>query len=108
MGFLRRLFGGAGRESDKDALYLYVRSRQTGEVIRVRIHRYNDLSMNESGDGYFVRKVIVGEKSFDRMEAHLDFDTKRQLVNSEVIGGELVDAEAYRAYQAGRQASSGT
>jgi hypothetical protein len=101
--FLKRLFGGGGaRGDDKDGLYLYVRSHQTGEVIQVRIHRFNDLSLNEEGEGYHVRKVIVGEKSFDRIEALLNFDSKRQLAGSEIVGGELVDEAAYEAYRASR------
>lgn len=103
MDFLKRLFGGGGgSRGDKDALYIYVRSDRTGEVIRVRIHLYNDLSLSEDGDGYYVRKVIVGEKSFDRIEAQLTFDNKRQLSGSQIYGGELVDEAAYEAYRAQR------
>lgn len=103
MDFLKRLFGGGGAGgSDKDGVYVYVRSHQTGEVIRVRIHRYNDLSENEEGEGFYVRKVIVGEKSFDRLEAYLTFDANRQLTGGEVVGGELVDEAAYQAYRAQR------
>lgn len=103
MDFLKRLFGGGGgRGGDKDGLYIYVRSHQTGEVIQVRIHRFNDLSLNEEGEGYHVRKVIVGEKSFDRIEALLTFDSKRQLTGSEIIGGELADEAAYEVYRASR------
>jgi len=101
--FLKRLFGGGGgSRGDKDGLYIYVRSDQTGEVIQVRIHRYNDLSLSEEGDGYHVRKVIVGEKSFDRIEAYLTFDSKRQLSGSQILGGEMVDEAAYEAYRAQR------
>ena len=49
-----------------------------------------------------MRKVIVGEKSFDRIEAHLTFDNKRQLSGSQIYGGELVDEAAYEAYRAQR------
>lgn len=106
MNFLKRLFGGGSRGGDQDALYIYVRSARTGEVIRVRIHRYNDLSQNEEGEGYHVRKVVVGEKSFDRIEAHLNFDAKRHLIGGDVTGGELVDEAAYEAYLAGCSGSA--
>ena len=33
MDFLKRLFGGGDRGGDKDGLYIYVWSDQTGEVI---------------------------------------------------------------------------
>ncbi|NLE52866.1 MAG: hypothetical protein GX613_15820 [Chloroflexi bacterium] len=108
MDFLKRLFGGGDRGGDKDGLYIYVRSDQTGEVIQVRIHRYNDLSLDEEGEGYHVRKVIVGEKSFDRIEAYLRFDKKRQLVEAQIAGGERVDEAAYEAYRAQRAQNTTT
>ena len=36
-------------------MYYYVRAKRTGEVIQIWMHRYNDLSMNEDGNGYYAR-----------------------------------------------------
>lgn len=101
MDFLKRLFGG-GRAGDSDAegVYFYVRSQSTGEVVRIRLHRYNDLSQTEDQQGYYARKVIVGQKSFDRMEAEFFFDKNRRFVSGEVTGGTLVDEADYHAYLA--------
>jgi hypothetical protein len=99
MGFLKKIFGsGVNNSYDRDGLYYYIRSKQTGEVIQVRINRHNDLSENESGDGFFTRKTIVGTKSFDRIEAEFYFDARRQLASTDITGGDLVDREAYEAY----------
>jgi len=100
MNILKRLFGGGSRAGGDDGVYVYVRSARSGEVIQVRIHRYNDLSQDEQGEGYHVRKVIVGDKSFDRIEAQLSFDAKRRLTGGDVTGGELVDEDAYHRYLA--------
>jgi hypothetical protein len=101
MDFLKRLFGG-GRSGDGDAegVYFYVRSKATGEVIKVRLHRYNDLSQTEDQQGYYARKVIVGQKSFDRIEAEFFFDKNRRFVSGEASGGTLVDQDDYDAYLA--------
>ncbi len=108
MDFLKRLFGG-GRsgEGDQDGLYFYVRSKQTGEVIRVRLHRYNDLSQSDDMQGYYAHKTIVGSKSFDRIEADFRFDKGRRLVDADLVGGELVEREDYEAYLAEQAAASG-
>lgn len=98
MGFLRKLFGSGGSSYDRDGLYYYIRSKQTGEVIQVRLNRHNDLSENEGGDGFFTRKVIVGTKSFDRIEAEFNFDARRQLTSADITGGDLVERDAYDAY----------
>lgn len=108
MGLLRRLFGvrGASR-GDPDGLYFYIRARRTGEVIRVRLHRHNDLSQSEDMAGYFARKVVVGQKSFDRLEAEFHFDKDRRFLSADITGGELVDRADYEAYLAGQAPSAG-
>lgn len=100
MSFLKRLFGGRSKSGDPEGLYFYIRAHKTGEVIRVRLHRNNDLSQTDDLQGYFARKVIVGQKSFDRLEAYFEFDRNRRFVSAEVTGGELVEREDYEAYLA--------
>jgi len=106
MGFLksigRMLFGGS--QSKQDGLYFYVRlyklpNRQSpdDEMVEIRLHPYNDLSLNDD-DHYFVRKVAVGPKSFRRAEISLTFDKNRTLIEAHVDGGELVEQEDYLKY----------
>jgi hypothetical protein len=109
MDFLKRLFGGGGGMSgdDKDGVYLYIRAKRTGEVIQVRLNRFNDLSLTDSGDSYYVRKLIVGQRSFDRIEAEFFFDKNRNFVSAEVSGGELVERADYEQYLADQSSSTG-
>ena len=96
MQFLKRLFGG-GQPSD-DGLYFYVRPRGCEEVVRVRIDPSSELSLQEGG-GYFAVKTVRGtHRCFNPAEMHLYFDKSRNLTNSEVSGGEMVDEAAYNAY----------
>jgi len=99
VGFLKKLFGG-GKSSDPDGLYFYIRADNTGEVIKVRLNRSNDLSLTEDMQGYFARKMIVGQKSFERIEAEFQFDKNRRLVAADIVGGELVKREDYESYLA--------
>ncbi len=103
MGFLKKLLGGGSGFSgrgDADGMYYYIRSKRTGEVIQVRLHRANDLSPNDDYSGYFAHKVIVGSKSFDRIDADFYFDKSRRLTSTELAGGELVDRKDYDEYLA--------
>ncbi len=101
MGFLRKLLGGSGgRGGDGDGLYFYVRADRTGEVIPLRLNRYNDLSLMDDQTRYYSRKIIVGQKSFDRIEAEFIFDKDRKFLTADVSGGELVDQGDYEAYLA--------
>lgn len=104
MSFLKKLFGGQSGRGDSDGIFVYVRSSRTGEVIRVRLHKYNDLTASDDFMSYHVNKTIMGEKSFDRIEAEFEFDKNRQLVNSNITGGTLVDEDAYETYLAGKAA----
>lgn len=108
MDFLKRLFGGGrSAEGDQDGLYFYIRSRQSGEVIRLRLHRYNDLSQSDDLQGFYAHKTIVGSKSFDRIEADFRFDKSRKLVDADLEGGELVEREDYEGYLAGQATARG-
>ena len=107
MGFLKKLFGGGGNapSGDKDGLYFYVKSRQTEEVIRVRLNKSNDLSAHDTG-GYYSRKVIVGQRSFDRIEAEFFFDARRRFTSAEITSGELVERSDYDAYLASHESEN--
>ncbi|MBN1287011.1 MAG: hypothetical protein JXB47_16545 [Anaerolineae bacterium] len=110
MNFLRRFFGmgegqGGRQVHDPNGIYFYVRSHRCDEVIQVRLDRRNDLSQADfETPGYYARKLIVGTKCFDRMEAEFWFDQNRQLVEKKVTGGEFVEHEDYLAYQEGASA----
>ncbi len=97
----RRLSGTPSTAAQGDiGMYYYVKARRSGEVIRIRINPNNDLSLNDEDSGYFVRKVAVGTRSFERVELEVSYDKNRNVINAEVQGGTLVDRAAYDADQA--------
>lgn len=101
--FLGRLFGGGAAASSGSTgdvgIYYYIRCDRCGEVIQVRINPHNDLSQNDDGSGFFVRKTIVGNRCYSRIEAELLYDRNRNLADSVIGGGTLTDREAYEADQ---------
>jgi hypothetical protein len=97
----RLLSGTPARAAQGDiGMYYYVKVRRSGEVIRIRINPNNDLSLTDDESGYFVRKVAVGTRSFERVELEVTYDKHRNVINIEVQGGTLVDQAAYEADQA--------
>lgn len=107
MNFLRNLFGGgqSGGDGDKDGIYFYVRSNHSDEIIRLRLHRGNDLTLMDDGSGFFVRKVMVGQKSFNRIEGEFYFDRNRRFRSADLTGGELVEQADYDAYVAAQESA---
>ena len=105
MSFLGRLLGGLFRSGgpaspgDPNAVYIHVRCRFCKEAVRVRLNRTSDLSPAEDGDGFVVRKSIVGQKCFRRIEVDLAFDRNYRLVSEDVSGGTMITAEEWQAEQ---------
>lgn len=99
MSFLKKLFGGSATPSSKDSgLYVYIKIRRSGEIIRVRIDRNNELSRDDDNK-LFVRKQVMGTKSFERVDVTLYFDDNYKLLDAEMAGGELSDKEDYLAQE---------
>ncbi|MDJ0754737.1 MAG: hypothetical protein QNJ45_14530 [Ardenticatenaceae bacterium] len=98
MGFLKRLFGGGDQPQNQDpnGIYLYFRSKRAANAVaKVRIDKQYDL--NRSGDGFVWHKTIVDPRYFSRIEAVITFDSRHNIVNADLSGGELIDEESYEA-----------
>jgi hypothetical protein len=90
-----RLFGGgggAGARSPDGGLYIRVKCNACGEVIQSRINPNSELSQLDEGQGYFVRKVLVGQQCFRPIEVQLRYaDTRGTEVSREIKGGVSVE-----------------
>jgi hypothetical protein len=99
MGFfnsLKALFSGNSGPS-QDELWVYVRCRRCGEVLKTRIDLANSLSMQDEG-GYIAQKTLVGSQHcFERIEVTLLFDDSRRLIGQEALRGDFITAEEYAA-----------
>jgi hypothetical protein len=93
MGFLKNLFGGGETpKPDKRYYVFHVKCRRCGEVLEGRVDLDNDLSLNDEGDGYIVRKGLIGaNRCFQQIEVELNFDSSRQLTEKTITGGEFVN-----------------
>jgi hypothetical protein len=87
------LFGGGPGAPDGDpGIYIHVKCDACGEVIQARINPNSELSLAEGGEGYFVRKVLVGRKCFRTIEVQLRYaDLGKKEISREVTGGTSVD-----------------
>ena len=105
---LGRLFGGArgsgGAPDDRSGIYLHVRCRACGEIIRVRVNRHNDLSPIEDGDGFHVRKSIIGRHCFRRIDAEFTFAKAYRQVDATIAGGVVATREEWEAWEASHPA----
>ena len=92
LGFLSRLFGGGGTPRSVDGgIYIRVRCDACGEVVQARINPTSELSQSDEGQGYFVRKVLVGRQCFRSIEVQLRYsDLGKTEISREVKGGTSV------------------
>jgi hypothetical protein len=92
LDFLTRLFkGGGGTPARDGGIYIRVRCDACGEVVQTRINPSSELSMVEEGEGYFVRKVLVGRQCFRPIEVTVRYsDLGKHEIGREVKGGTSV------------------
>jgi hypothetical protein len=102
MGILRSirqaLFGSpTGEIRDRDGIYLYLRCSQCGAPVRVRIDKGHDLQRDYDTGGFVVHREVMDGTCFALMQATVHLDARLQIVDSTVMGGELISWENYRA-----------
>ena len=54
----------------------------------------NDLSLNDEGDGYIVRKGLIGSGEnhcFQQIEVEMTFNTARDVIEQNIHGGTFVE-----------------
>ncbi len=102
-GRIRRLLAGSEKDS---GLYFYVRVYQrprqaspNDEIVKIRVHPTNDISKTDDGQR-FVRKTVVGSKTFRRAEATLYLNAQNRLIDHHIENGELAGREEYEVFLA--------
>jgi hypothetical protein len=92
--FFRGLFGGGGgrRATGPDGgIYVRVKCDACGEIIQTRVNPASELSLDDDGKTYFVRKVLVGHQCFRPVEVLLRYsDLRGTEISREVRGGSSV------------------
>ncbi len=80
------------KESNELPQKTNVKCRRCGEIIEGRVDLDNDLSLNDEGNGYIVRKGLIGgNRCFQQIEVELNFDSSRQLIEKTITGGTFVE-----------------
>jgi hypothetical protein len=104
--FFSTLFMPAPPAGEANTLLYYVRGSRCGAITRVRINRANELSRDDDGVSFIVRKGIVDEVCFGRVEITLRFDSSYKETSREIEGGEFVTAADYEAWTNARAGAS--
>ncbi|MDQ7024339.1 MAG: hypothetical protein Q9P44_02150 [Anaerolineae bacterium] len=96
MNFLKKLFGGGG--SSGDEFTLYVKPKMCNRIMPIVVKRKEQLSLNDSEDGYWVRKIANHPRCPFEVEVIIHFDRRKNLSDKEISNGEFVDEAAYLAF----------
>jgi len=92
MGFLKKLFNPELPKPEKHYYTFQVKCKRCGEIIEGRVDMDNDLSLNDEGNGYIVRKGLMGgNRCFQQIEVELNFDSSRQVQEKTITGGTFVE-----------------
>lgn len=95
---------GGGRSSfgsEAGVYWVHAQCRRCGEPLRSRVNLHNDPSLAEDGEGWVVRKGLIGSGKnlcFQTVEVTLYFNPKKtEVISGEATGGKLISAEEYEA-----------
>lgn len=75
-------------KTDGNFLIARVRTSKHGEIIQVRLSKTSEMSAQAGG--YFVRKVLVGSKTFDQAVLEVTTTRSHRVKQAVVDGGELI------------------
>lgn len=102
MNFLKNLFGGSNHRGSGDGrtFYVYVRPKRCDQLVEVRIDLFNDLSMDDTGNQFFIRKTAQAIRCPFAAEMTLYFDKNRKFINGEIENGDFVTSDDYAAWVA--------
>ncbi len=92
MSFLKKLFSDTPPKPEKHYYTFNVKCRRCGEIIEGRIDLDNDLSLDEDGNSYIVRKGLIGaNRCFQQIEVEMTFTSDRKLIEKQIQGGAFVE-----------------
>ncbi len=90
--FFRR--GNPNFKQEGNFLLARVRTAKKGEIIKVRISKTSEMSVQ--GRGYFVRKALVGPETLDNALLEITLNRGHRVLNATVDGGELVPVSQWQ------------
>lgn len=80
-------------KDDVNVLVCRVRTDRKGEVIVVRLSKTSEMSAQ--GNGYFVRKSLVGPSTLDQATLEVTTDRGHKVLNATVDGGDLLPVKEW-------------
>jgi len=97
LNFFKKLFGagsGSGRtatSSGDRGIYIEVKCDACGEIVRTRVNPTSELSLQDDGQTYYVRKVLVGQQCYRPIEVELRYsDLHGTEISRDIRGGTSV------------------
>lgn len=89
----------AGIRDEREAVIVSVTCDRCGEIIEVRLRKSSDIQRNyESNEAaYYVRKTIVGNECFNRIELSIEFDQRYRPIDVVVEGGTIAGDDNHQA-----------
>jgi len=96
LNFFKKVFGGgsgggSATASGDRGIYIEVKCDACGEIIRARVNPTTELSLQDDGQTYFVRKVLVGQQCFRSIEVELHYsDLHGTEISRDIRGGTSV------------------
>lgn len=93
---LKNIFSG-GSSSSK-LIDVYVEDNKCGNQMKLLFRKSYDIQKVYEDDreaDYEINKVVVCDKCYNKIQLHLEFDKRYNIINKEIENGKIISEEEY-------------
>jgi hypothetical protein len=100
--FLVNSSSATSNNPESKAIWVYLKCSKCGEPIALRIRKTDEIQRDYDGNdsNYFVQKLVVGNKCYNRIPLRLDLDSSYKIKNKTIQGGIFITKDEYDSLKA--------
>jgi len=94
---IKSIFSGSDGNNSK-LVDIYVEDNKCGNQMKLLFRKSYDIQKVYKDDrdaAYEIKKVVVCDKCYNKIELHLEFDKKYNILNKEIESGKIINREEF-------------
>jgi hypothetical protein len=94
---LKSVFTGGGFNQSK-LIDIYIEDNKCGNQMKLLFRKNYDIQKvytDDCGTAYEIRKVVVCDKCYNKIDLHLEFDKRYKIIRQEIENGKIISEAEY-------------
>ena len=95
---LKSIFNGAGGNQSK-LIDIYIEDNKCGNQMKLLFRKSYDIQKvyeNNREAAYEIKKVVVCDQCYNKIDLHLEFDNRYKIINEEITEGKIITKEKFK------------